>query len=647
MYESGAISKVHGWCHKILPLVYDDSLSYYEVLCKLRAKINEIIEEVEKVKSPAIEYVKDYVNSAEFMSYVEGIISGAISDRDTVPRSNDLSFTRLLSKVEKSSLYFTSETHYNVPQSCCYNEQEATLIVGWWCEGDTTNSKGAKLVEYDLPGMRIRREAILPIGHANGMTYDPNKKKIYVCTLNTFGDGSDPTNSGFTIVDYESFTVESNVRLGFLGIGCGMDEAKGLIYISDGNGVIHVISNSDYSEVRNFRLKFPKYRGTVYQDLDVHDGLIYCLFWRPNTINVFDLDGNNVRNYNIPRWMNQIYRFHEGEGICHMGDGYFAITGYGNYEPNHYTAEGVIGMCNFNMNVMDAPAVMLNYHSHQATYDLYVDSSASNQANINPVGDANSPFRSVQEALSSVRSPFFDGAINIYISGGVEPFPVTASGINKWVRFRGDYQMDNISINYCRGMSFGNGYKFVSTVDADACVFAYDSEIVLGDCLIQKGGCTHGIKVQSTKCILSMPNVPSPDISISGSEVRITRVDDTTKITLEDSTCFINQPINIASGQFTSSFPLRMDARTLPYATVLVSCNNHFVPFELDTNPQRNQQICIRYERQGNFVDLFFRVSFNTAMQFTIFDAYHKIDGGATVVGFPVDAFVGEVNIHI
>lgn len=31
------------WCHKVLPLVYDDSLSYYEVLCKVSAKLNEVI----------------------------------------------------------------------------------------------------------------------------------------------------------------------------------------------------------------------------------------------------------------------------------------------------------------------------------------------------------------------------------------------------------------------------------------------------------------------------------------------------------------------------------------------------------------------------------------------------------------------------
>jgi hypothetical protein len=31
------------WCNKVLPLVYDDSLSYYEVLCKVVDYINNII----------------------------------------------------------------------------------------------------------------------------------------------------------------------------------------------------------------------------------------------------------------------------------------------------------------------------------------------------------------------------------------------------------------------------------------------------------------------------------------------------------------------------------------------------------------------------------------------------------------------------
>ena len=31
------------WCYKVLPLTYDNSLSYYEVLCKVVAYINDLI----------------------------------------------------------------------------------------------------------------------------------------------------------------------------------------------------------------------------------------------------------------------------------------------------------------------------------------------------------------------------------------------------------------------------------------------------------------------------------------------------------------------------------------------------------------------------------------------------------------------------
>ncbi len=40
------------WCQKILPAVYDDSLSYYELLCKVVDKLNEVIALVQG--SPAV-----------------------------------------------------------------------------------------------------------------------------------------------------------------------------------------------------------------------------------------------------------------------------------------------------------------------------------------------------------------------------------------------------------------------------------------------------------------------------------------------------------------------------------------------------------------------------------------------------------------
>lgn len=42
-------------CYKVLPVVYDDSLSYYEQLCKIREKLNELIKAVQGDISDLIE----------------------------------------------------------------------------------------------------------------------------------------------------------------------------------------------------------------------------------------------------------------------------------------------------------------------------------------------------------------------------------------------------------------------------------------------------------------------------------------------------------------------------------------------------------------------------------------------------------------
>ena len=37
------------WCQSVLPLVYDDSLSYYEVLCKVVTYINKLIDDNKEI----------------------------------------------------------------------------------------------------------------------------------------------------------------------------------------------------------------------------------------------------------------------------------------------------------------------------------------------------------------------------------------------------------------------------------------------------------------------------------------------------------------------------------------------------------------------------------------------------------------------
>lgn len=70
------------WCYKVLPLVYDDSLSYYEVLCKLKAKINELVGVIDDIP----EAVKAYLNTDDFKAYIAQLVdslkSGFVSVDD-------------------------------------------------------------------------------------------------------------------------------------------------------------------------------------------------------------------------------------------------------------------------------------------------------------------------------------------------------------------------------------------------------------------------------------------------------------------------------------------------------------------------------------------------------------------------------------
>ena len=67
------------WCQKVLPLVYDDSLSYYEVLCKVVNYINnlidtnnQIIEYVDELKAE-LKVVQDWIDNFD-TSFAESII---------------------------------------------------------------------------------------------------------------------------------------------------------------------------------------------------------------------------------------------------------------------------------------------------------------------------------------------------------------------------------------------------------------------------------------------------------------------------------------------------------------------------------------------------------------------------------------------
>lgn len=65
------------WCQKVLPLVYDDSLSYYELLCKVVGKLNELAENQNNL-SDEIKQVAQDLN--DFKNQVPGMIEAKVEE---------------------------------------------------------------------------------------------------------------------------------------------------------------------------------------------------------------------------------------------------------------------------------------------------------------------------------------------------------------------------------------------------------------------------------------------------------------------------------------------------------------------------------------------------------------------------------------
>ena len=60
-----------GYCNKVLPLVYDDSLSYTEQVAKLVYKVNEVIASMENMEEEILAQAKAYTDNAIAETFAE------------------------------------------------------------------------------------------------------------------------------------------------------------------------------------------------------------------------------------------------------------------------------------------------------------------------------------------------------------------------------------------------------------------------------------------------------------------------------------------------------------------------------------------------------------------------------------------------
>lgn len=108
------------WCYKVLPLVYDDSLSYYEVLSKVVERLNKMLEEdvdfgddINKLKED-LSVVQQWIDNFD-TSYAEKIIADHIATMIFLEISDAGYFIYYIPETWDEITFNTTELDIHIP----------------------------------------------------------------------------------------------------------------------------------------------------------------------------------------------------------------------------------------------------------------------------------------------------------------------------------------------------------------------------------------------------------------------------------------------------------------------------------------------------------------------------------------------------
>ena len=99
------------WCYKIIPLAYDCSLSYYETLCKVREKLNEVIDVTNQIP----EYIDEKIKEAFDDEHIRELISEIFRTiEDAISTNNEGTNTNFENDYEIGELVWHDNKLYEV-----------------------------------------------------------------------------------------------------------------------------------------------------------------------------------------------------------------------------------------------------------------------------------------------------------------------------------------------------------------------------------------------------------------------------------------------------------------------------------------------------------------------------------------------------
>lgn len=268
------------WCQKVLPLVYDDSLSYYEVLCKLTKYLNDLIEDSDRMKEN-IQALKDAFDELKF--YVDNYFDNLdIQDEvnnyfDSLKESGEIE--AILTAAAKHTL---ADTSYYEPFAQVLPTPTREFHSGLYAEGfaigednlgrpvclscftDATENGIGNVFSLDYmdSGANISKNTV-PSGHCNSATFNKTTGTFFIAT----GGGSAP---GYEIIEYGlDGIVKSRHNLETMTWCISWNRDK--FYMISGGRLL--ITDNEFRRLQNLEISLSS--EYTYQGMEADDNYLY------------------------------------------------------------------------------------------------------------------------------------------------------------------------------------------------------------------------------------------------------------------------------------------------------------------------------------------------------------------------------------
>ena len=225
---------VRPYCQKVLPLVYDDSLSYYEVLCKLRAKINEVIEtfnDYEDVIAELQEAITDIADMKTDIASLQGdmaIVKSTLTTYgenidtliEAVQKNKDdiatlqAKVTTIEGNVESQLATFMTKVEAMI-NSITFDADEKIQLLAYKINQIKLNVY-ARVAELEERMDSLDTSVLNPWWQELGrLSQDKNNKKIYYDLADNVLTAEEYCKLGYTADEYDAFHINARTYARF------------------------------------------------------------------------------------------------------------------------------------------------------------------------------------------------------------------------------------------------------------------------------------------------------------------------------------------------------------------------------------------------------------------------------------------------